>query len=185
MQFTETPLRGAFVVEIQELGDQRGFFARWFCSREFGAHGINERVVQANMSFNHKAGTLRGMHYQIPPAAETKFVRCTRGGIYDVIVDLREGSATRGQHFGIELTADNRRGLVVPEGFAHGLITLVDQTEVVYLVSEFYTPGCERGLRYDDPALGIRWPRAVAEISEKDQNWPLLGNDDTGNNDNR
>lgn len=174
MLFTETPLAGAFVVALQELTDHRGFFARWFCSREFGDHGITDCVVQANMSYNHKAGTLRGMHYQIPPAAETKFVRCIQGGIYDVIVDLRPGSATRGQHFGIELTAANRLGLVVPEGFAHGLVTLADNTEVVYLVSEFYTPGCERGLRYDDPALGIRWPRPIAEISEKDQSWPLL-----------
>ena len=168
MQFTETPLRGAFVVEIQELGDQRGFFARWFCSREFGAHGINERVVQANMSFNHKAGTLRGMHYQIPPAAETKFVRCTRGGIYDVIVDLREGSATRGQHFGIELTADNRRGLVVPEGFAHGFCVLSDRAQLEYKCTDFYRPGDEFALRWDDPGLAIPWPVADPVLSPRD-----------------
>ena len=176
MLFKETPLRGAFVVDLEPMEDHRGFFARAFCSQKFEAHGINNRVVQANISYNRKAGTLRGMHYQIPPAAETKFLRCTRGAIYDVIIDIRENSATRGQHFGIELSAANRRALLVPEGFAHGLLTLVDETEVLYLVSEFYTPGCERGLRFDDPAIGIRWPHPVVEVSDKDRSWPLLTN---------
>jgi dTDP-4-dehydrorhamnose 3,5-epimerase len=174
MRFTETPLKGAVVIDIDEIADDRGFFARWFCANEFDAHGINKRVVQANVSYNHKAGTLRGMHYQIPPASETKYVRCSRGGIYDVIIDIRPDSPTYRQHFGIELTADNRRGLLVPEGFAHGLQTLVDGTEVSYLVSEFYTPGCERGLRYDDPRFGIRWPKPVSVISAKDAEWPLV-----------
>ena len=176
MLFTETSLRGAFVVDLDPAEDHRGFFARAFCSREFAEHGINDRVAQANISYNRKAGTLRGMHYQLPPAAETKFLRCTRGAIHDVIIDIREGSATRGQHFGIELSAANRRALLVPEGFAHGILTLADETEVLYLVSEFYTPGCERGLRFDDPALGIRWPHPVVETSEKDRSWPLLEN---------
>jgi dTDP-4-dehydrorhamnose 3,5-epimerase len=180
MRFTESPLRGAFVVELEERTDDRGFFARAFCAKEFADHGINDKVVQANVSYNHVAGTLRGIHYQVPPAAETKFLRCTRGAIHDVIVDLREGSATRGQHFGAELTATNRKAILVPEGFAHGFITLADESEVLYLVSEFYTPGCERGLRWDDPRLGIRWPRPAAVISEKDASWPLLGDDAFG-----
>lgn len=180
MRFTESPLRGAFVVELEERTDDRGFFARAFCAKEFADHGINDKVVQANVSYNHVAGTLRGMHYQVPPAAETKFLRCTRGAIFDVIVDLREGSATRGQHFGAELTAANRKAILVPEGFAHGFVTLADESEVLYLVSEFYTPGCERGLRFDDPKLGIQWPRPVAVISEKDASWPLLGDDAFG-----
>lgn len=180
MRFTESPLRGAFVVELEERTDERGFFARAFCAKEFADHAVNDKVVQANVSYNHVAGTLRGMHYQVPPAAETKFLRCTRGAIFDVIVDLREGSATRGQHFGAELTAANRKAILVPEGFAHGFITLADESEVLYLVSEFYTPGCERGLRFDDPKLGIRWPRPVAVISEKDASWPLLGDDAFG-----
>jgi dTDP-4-dehydrorhamnose 3,5-epimerase len=180
MRFTESPLRGAFVVELEERTDDRGFFARAFCAKEFADHGINDKVVQANVSYNHVAGTLRGMHYQVPPAAETKFLRCTRGAIHDVIVDLREGSATRGQHFGAELTATNRKAILVPEGFAHGFVTLADESEVLYLVSEFYTPGCERGLRWDDPRLGIRWPRPAAVISEKDASWPLLGDDAFG-----
>jgi dTDP-4-dehydrorhamnose 3,5-epimerase len=174
MRFEETPLAGAFVIDIEKAADDRGFFARWFCANEFEPHGITNRVVQANMSFNHRAGTLRGMHYQIPPAAEVKLVRCTRGAIFDVIVDLRPGSPTHRRHFGIELSADNRSGLVVPEGFGHGFQTLVDETEVIYLVSEFYTPGCERGLRYDDPALGIEWPQPVTVVSEKDRGWPLI-----------
>jgi dTDP-4-dehydrorhamnose 3,5-epimerase len=176
MHFSETPLCGAFVIGLEERRDHRGFFARAFCSREFNDHGINNRVVQANVSHNFRAGTLRGMHYQIPPAAETKFLRCTRGAIYDVIVDLRADSPTRGQHFGVELSAVNRSALFVPEGFAHGFITLEDDSEVFYLVSEFYAPDCERGLRFDDPALGIAWPRPVVEVSDKDRSWPLLDN---------
>ena len=174
MIFTETRLKGAFVIDLEERRDNRGAFARTFCGRDFEAHGLKPTVAQANLSYNHKAGTLRGMHYQVPPAAETKLVRCTRGRIYDVIIDLRPGSATYLQHFGIELSEENRRALYVPQMFAHGYQALTDGAEAVYQVGEFYTPGCERGIRYNDPALAIRWPMPVTVISEKDANWPLL-----------
>lgn len=171
MIFKETELAGAFVIELEERVDERGFFARGYCAEEFTAHGLNPTVVQGNVSFNHKAGTLRGMHFQYPPVAETKFVRCTRGALLDVIVDLRPESPTFGRHVAVELTADNRRGLFVPERFAHGFLTLEDRTEATYLVGEYYTPGYEDGLRYDDPELGINWPIPVAVVSEKDQSW--------------
>lgn len=174
MIFTETPLGGAFVIDLEPLVDNRGFFSRTFDAQQFEAHGLRPAIVQANLSYNHRAGTLRGMHYQLPPAGETKLVRCTRGAIYDVIVDLREGSPTHMQHYGVELTADNRRALYVPELFGHGYLTLTDEAEVEYQVSEFYTPGQERGLRHDDPALGIEWPVAIEVVSEKDAAWPLL-----------
>lgn len=174
MIFTETPLRGAFVIDLEPRVDERGFFARTFCAREFEEHGLRPLVAQANVSFNLRSGTLRGMHYQLPPAAETKLVRCTRGAILDVIVDLRENSPTYLQHFGVELTAENRRALYVPELFAHGYLTRTDEAEVEYQVSEFYTPGQERGMRYDDPALGIAWPMPIQVISDKDAAWPLL-----------
>jgi dTDP-4-dehydrorhamnose 3,5-epimerase len=172
MKFTETPLKGAFVVELEERRDERGLFARSFCAREFAEHGLKPAVAQCNLSYNHKAGTMRGMHYQTPPAAEAKLVRCTRGRIYDAIIDLRPDSETYLQHFGIELSEDNRTALYVPELFAHGYQALTDGAEVFYQVSEFYTPGQERGLRYDDPAFGIRWPMPVTVISEKDRSWP-------------
>jgi dTDP-4-dehydrorhamnose 3,5-epimerase len=174
MRFTETPLKGAFVIELEEKHDDRGFFARSFCTREMADHGLRPEVVQCNVSFNHRAGTLRGMHYQVAPATETKLIRCTRGAIYDVIVDLRPESPTYLQHFGIELTDENRAMLYVPEMFAHGYQALTDGAEVVYQVSQAYTPGCERGLRHDDPALGIRWPAPVTVMSDKDRSWPLL-----------
>jgi dTDP-4-dehydrorhamnose 3,5-epimerase len=174
MKFKETKLQGAFVLELEQRSDNRGFFARTFCRQEFEAHGLNPNVAQCNLSFNEKAGTLRGLHYQTPPATEAKFFRCIRGAIYDVIVDMRPGSPTYLQHFGIELTADNHLALYVPEMFAHGYQALEDGTEVLYQVSEFYTPGVEQGLRYDDPALGITWPMPTTVISEKDQSWPLL-----------
>ena len=174
MIFTETPLAGAFVLDLERRGDDRGFFARTFCQHEFTDHGLEPVVAQCNLSWNARAGTLRGMHYQLPPAAETKLVRCTAGAIYDVIVDLREGSPTYLQHFGVELTAENRRALYVPALFAHGYQALTDGAEVIYQVGEFYTPGAERGLRHDDPGLGIEWPIAVTDISEKDAAWPLL-----------
>src|SRR5688572_1245749 len=145
MRFTETKLAGAFLLDIEPREDERGFFARTFCRREFTAHGLSPAVVQCNSSYNHARGTLRGMHYQLPPAAEAKLVRCIRGAIYDVIVDLRPGSATYLEHVGVELTADNRRQLYVPELFAHGYLTLTDGAEVAYQVSEFYAPGAERG----------------------------------------
>lgn len=171
MKFTETKLAGAWIVDLSPISDDRGFFSRTYCARDFEQHGLKPSVVQANVSFNHKQGTVRGMHYQTPPAAETKLVRCTAGAIYDVIVDLRPDSATYLQHIGVELTAANRTALYVPELFAHGYLTLTDGAEVVYQVGEFYTPGHEHGLRYDDPALGIKWPRSIDVISEKDAKW--------------
>jgi dTDP-4-dehydrorhamnose 3,5-epimerase len=171
MKFTETALKGAFVVDIAPISDERGFFTRIYCAREFEQYGLKSIPVQANLSFNHKPGTLRGMHYQLPPAAETKLVRCTAGAIYDVIIDLRPDSPSYLQHFGFELTADNRKALYVPELFAHGYLTLTDGAAVVYQVTEFYTPGSERGLRYDDPLFGIKWPVAVQVISDKDAKW--------------
>lgn len=174
MIFTETELKGAFIIDLEKRQDHRGFFARTFCAREFEAHGLKPTVAQCNLSFNHKKGTLRGMHYQIAPATETKLVRCTQGAIYDVIVDMRPDSPTYLSYIGVELTADNRRALYVPEMFAHGYQALTDGAEVVYQVGEFYTPGYECGLRYDDPRLGIEWPLAVTEISAKDAAWPLI-----------
>lgn len=171
MIFKETPLKGAFVIELEERSDDRGFFARSFCMDEFEAHGLKSRVAQCNLSYNHKAGTMRGLHYQLPPAAETKLVRCTRGAIYDAIIDLRPDSPTYLQSFGIELSEDNRKALYVPEMFAHGYQALTDGAEVTYQVSEFYTPGQERGLRYDDPAFNIQWPLEVTVISDKDAAW--------------
>jgi dTDP-4-dehydrorhamnose 3,5-epimerase len=171
MNFLPTNLQGAWVVELAPHADSRGFFSRTFCAREFHERGLKSSFVQANLSFNHKKGTLRGMHYQLPPAAETKLVRCTSGAIYDVIVDLRPDSPSYLQHFGIELSASNRKALYVPELFAHGYLTLTDGAEVEYQVGEFYTPGYERGLRYDDPILEIAWPTSVEVVSEKDDNW--------------
>ena len=174
MIFNETKLAGAFTVALQRIEDERGYFARSWCHDEFLAAGLNVNLVQSNVSFNHRKGTLRGMHYQTAPHAETKLVRCTRGAIFDVIVDLREDSSTYGEWLGVELTAANAQMLYVPEGFAHGFETLDDATEVAYHVTEFYTPGAERGLRHDDPALGIAWPLPVAVVSPKDVSWPLL-----------
>lgn len=172
MKFVPTELRDAYVVELEPHSDDRGFFARTFCAREFTEHGLEPAVAQGNIAFNHHEGTLRGMHYQLPPAAETKYLRCTRGAVFDVIVDLRPDSPTFRRSLGVELTADNRLGLYVPGMFAHGYLTLTDDAEVSYLVSEFYTPGAERGLRYDDPVVGIDWPGEVRVISEKDRSWP-------------
>lgn len=174
MKFTETKLKGAFIIDLEQRPDDRGFFARTFCMEEFQEHGLKQTVAQCNLSFNHKKGTLRGMHYQIAPATETKLIRCTQGAIYDVIVDMRPNSPTYLLHIGVELTAENRRALYVPEMFAHGYQTLTDAAEVTYQVGEFYTPGYERGLHYDDPVLGIEWPLPVSEISVKDAAWPLL-----------
>jgi len=171
MIFTETKLKGAFFIDLDLRSDDRGAFARTFCAKEFAEHGLKPSVAQCNLSFNHKAGTLRGMHYQTPPASETKLVRCTKGAIYDVIIDMRPDSPTYRQHIGVELTADNRRALYVPELFAHGYQALSDGAEVVYQVGEFYTPGYERGIRYDDPAFNIQWPMPVTVMSEKDAGW--------------
>lgn len=174
MRFTPTAIPGAVVLELEQRQDDRGFFARTFCQKEFEANGLKPVVAQCNCSFNHKKGTLRGMHYQLPPAAETKIVRCTRGAIFDVIVDLRPGSATYLKHVGVELSEDNRKQLYVPEMFAHGYLTLTDGAEVTYQVGEFYTPGHERGIRFDDPALGITWPIPIEVISPKDASWPAF-----------
>jgi dTDP-4-dehydrorhamnose 3,5-epimerase len=170
--FTETKLKDAHIIEIEKLEDTRGFFARSWCRKEFDEHGLISTVVQANISWNKKRGTLRGMHYQIPPYEEVKLVRCSRGSIYDVIIDLRKDSHTYKQWLGVELTADDYKLLYVPGGFAHGFLTLEDDTEVVYQVSQFYTPGAEAGLRWDDPAFSINWPLEVQVISDKDRNWP-------------
>ena len=172
MIFTETKLPGAYLIDVEKREDHRGFFARAWCQREFEEHHLVPRVVQANISFNKHKGTLRGMHYQLAPHAETKLVRCVRGALYDVIIDLRPDSSTYMQWLGVELTAEDYRMLFVPEGFAHGFQTLVDNTEATYQVSQFYTPGAEGGVRYDDPAFGIEWPIDVQVISDKDRSWP-------------
>ena len=174
MIFEETRLEGAFVIELDRRTDERGYFARAFCRREFEAHGLNTEIVQSNVAYNRDRGTLRGMHFQFPPAAETKLVRCTRGAILDIIVDLRPESPTYLQHVAVELTADSGRALYVPERFAHGYQVLVDGTETSYQVGEFYTPEAEGGLRHDDPRLGLEWPLPVTMVSEKDRLWALL-----------
>ena len=159
-------------MEIEPIGDERGSFARTWCRREFHTLGLNTLVEQTGTSLNLRKGTLRGMHYQAVPHEEVKLVRCTRGAIYDVIIDLRSESKTFQKWFGVELTEENYRMLYVPEGYAHGFQTLSDRTEVVYHTSEFYTPNAEQGIRYNDVAFGIRWPLEVRVISEKDKNWP-------------
>jgi dTDP-4-dehydrorhamnose 3,5-epimerase len=174
MIFIETVLEGVFIIDINRLGDSRGFFARAFCQREFVEHGLKPVIAQANFAFNKIRGTLRGMHFQYPPAAETKLVRCTRGAILDVIVDLRPESPTFLRHIAVELTADNHRALYVPERFAHGYQVLEDETETSYQVGEFYSPENEGGLMYNDPLIGLRWPLPVGEISEKDSKWKSL-----------
>jgi dTDP-4-dehydrorhamnose 3,5-epimerase len=174
MLFTETELKGAYIIDLERRNDSRGFFARAFCQKEFAALGLKPVIAQANVAFNVKKGTLRGMHFQFPPVAETKVVRCTRGAILDVIVDLRPESPTYLKHVAVELTEDNHRALFVPERFAHGYQVLRDNTETSYQVGEFYTPGAEGGLRYDDPRLGISWPLDISVISEKDQQFKLL-----------
>lgn len=174
MKFAETPLKGAFVVDLDRLEDDRGFFARSFCEKEFAAHGLAPRFVQCNVSYNRRAGTLRGMHYQQAPDEEDKLVRCTMGAIHDVIVDIRPGSATRLKSFSIELSARNRTALFIPRGFAHGFQTLADDSEVFYQMSGFFQPGSARGMRWDDPALALDWPLANPILSEKDRGYPLL-----------
>lgn len=174
MIFTETKLDGAFILDLQRREDDRGFFARTFCQHEFEEHGLKPVIAQANVAFNRYKGTLRGMHFQYPPAAETKLVRATQGAILDIIVDLRPESATYLEHVGVELSADNHRALFVPERFAHGYQVLEDNTETTYQVGEFYAPDMESGLLYNDPRLGLEWPLPVAEMSEKDQQWRRL-----------
>jgi dTDP-4-dehydrorhamnose 3,5-epimerase len=174
MIFLETKLKGAFLIDLDRREDPRGFFARVFCQHELSEHGLKPVIAQSNIAFNKKKGTLRGMHFQCPPAAETKLVRCTRGAIFDIIVDLRPESPTYLDHIAVELTADNHRSLYVPERFAHGYQVLEDSTETSYQVGEFYTPTSEGGLLYSDPRLGLTWPLPVTEISVKDDSWQLL-----------
>lgn len=174
MLIHETPIPGLKVIEFARIDDSRGYFARTFCSNEFRRHDLNATVVQANLSFNHHRGTVRGMHFQAPPMIEIKLVRCTRGAVRDIVVDLRPESPKFLEHFAIELAADSHTALYVPGRLAHGYQTLMDATEVTYQVGEFYTPSCERGLRFDDPRLGLPWAMAPTSISEKDRNWPLL-----------
>lgn len=175
MNFFETKLQGAYLITPERIEDERGFFARVFCRREFEAHGLNPNLVQCNISFNKAKGTLRGMHYQIAPHAEVKLVRCTAGAIYDVMIDLRPESKTFKRWFSAELTAENHNMLYVPEGFAHGYQTLADDTEIAYQVSTFYHTESERGVRWNDPVFGIAWPLPVTVISPKDQAYPNWG----------
>lgn len=172
MIFSETALTGAWVVEPERLEDERGFFARSWCEREFGQRGLATRLVQCNVSFNKRRGTLRGMHYQAAPHQEAKLIRCTRGAIHDVIIDLRSDSPTFRRHVAVVLDADSRHMLYVPEGMAHGFQTLEDDTEVFYQMSEFYAPDHARGVRWDDRAFGIRWPEAERTISARDRSYP-------------
>jgi dTDP-4-dehydrorhamnose 3,5-epimerase len=172
MIFTEMCLKGAFCIDIEPVEDERGFFARSWCQREFEAHGLRTQWVQCNISFNRQQGTRRGMHYQGAPYAEAKLLRCTRGAIYDVIIDLRPESATFKRWAAIELTAANHRILYIPEGFGHGFQTLEDDTEVFYQMSQFYAPEYARGVRWDDPAFKISWPAGKYIISEKDRSFP-------------
>lgn len=172
MKFSETKLPGCTIVDVEPVSDARGFFARAWCSREFAEHGLHAELRQANLSYSPRRGTLRGLHWQAPPNSEAKLIRCTRGAVLDVAVDLRPDSPTYLRWVGVELAAESRRMLFVPEHFAHGFQTLEDDTEVHYLVSEAYAPEAERGARWDDPAFGIEWPLPVAAISDKDSGWP-------------
>lgn len=172
MRFTPLRLAGAHLIDLEKRGDDRGFFARFFCHDEFEQKGLRSGFVQINNSLTAHKGTLRGMHYQLPPAAETKVVRCIRGALYDVILDIRPDSPTFGQSIGAELSAENRTMMYVPEGFAHGFLALEPDTEALYLVSSAYAPASERGIRFDDPTFAISWPFAPREVSEKDRSWP-------------
>jgi len=177
MIFNETFLKGSFVIEIEKNIDNRGFFGRAFCETEFSEHGLSSRFVQSNVSVNFKAGTLRGLHYQLPPFSETKLVRCVKGSIYDVILDIRPQSDTYGQYFGVELNDENCKMLYVPEGFAHSFITLKDNSEVLYFVSKQYNRESERGIRYNDKRFNIEWPCSISVISDKDSKWPDFDED--------
>jgi dTDP-4-dehydrorhamnose 3,5-epimerase len=173
MVFKETRLKGAFIIELEKIVDDRGFFSRAWCQKEFEAHGLNPNVVQCNLSFNTSKGTLRGMHYQIAPHEEAKIVRCIRGKVYDVIIDLRLKSPTYLQWIGVEISSENRKMLYVPENFAHGYLTLADNTELFYQVSHFYSPESESGIRWNDRTVNIKWPQTNGLIiTDKDKNWP-------------
>jgi dTDP-4-dehydrorhamnose 3,5-epimerase len=173
MKFKATSISGAFILDVEKIGDERGFFGRVFCDKEFEAHGIDFHMRQANIGFNQFKGTLRGLHYQVYPYGEAKLVKCTAGALFDVIVDLRPASPTCMQWLGVEMSAANRRMLYLPEGCAHGYLTLVDATEIFYSVSQYYHPDAERGVRWNDPAFNIEWPMTQGlVISAKDRNWP-------------
>ena len=172
MIFTKTALQGAAIIDVERHEDERGFFARTYCEREFAGHGLPARMVQASTSLTRRKGTLRGMHYQAPPHAEDKLVRCAHGAIWDVIVDIRPGSPTYCRWIGVELSEANGRMLLVPQGFAHGFVTLTDDAVVVYQISAFFAPDAGRGVRHDDPAFGIEWPVPVTGMSDKDARWP-------------
>lgn len=175
MKFIETGLEGAYIIEPEKLEDDRGFFARIWCKNDFEEHGLNTQLVQSSISYNAKKGTLRGMHYQLPPHAEVKLIRCTRGSIFDVIIDMQPDSTTFMQYKGIHISADNYKVIYVPKGFAHGFQTLEDHTEVQYQMSDLFYPEAARGLRWNDPAFGIDWPDNDKRIiSDKDNNWPLF-----------
>ena len=174
MIFTKTGLSGAYVIGIEKSEDERGFFARSWCAREFESRGLNPRLAQCNISYNERKGTLRGMHYQAPPFQEAKLVRCTQGSLYDAIIDLRPDSATFGESFGLVLTAHERNMLYVPEGFAHGFLTLEDGAEVFYQMSEFYAPEASRGFKWNDPAFDIAWPGEIRVISDRDQGYSFF-----------
>ncbi len=179
MKFTETPLKGAFVIDIEPVEDERGMFARTWCEEEFRKHGLNTSIKQCNVSLNRRRGTLRGMHFQRPPHGEVKLIRCTRGAIHDVIIDLRPESPTFRQSFAIRLTERNHTMLYVPEGFAHGFQTLEDHSEVFYQMSAFYHPAAAAGVRWNDPAFGIRWPEAEERIiSDRDARYPDFREED-------
>jgi len=174
MQFKDTEFDEAYVIELEKHGDERGFFARAFCQKEFAARGLASDMVQMNTSYSAERGTLRGLHYQTAPHQEAKLMRCVRGAIYDVIVDVRPESSTFAEWMAVELSAQNRKMVYVPKGFAHGFLTLEDDCEVLYQVSAFYAPDHERGLRYDDPTIGISWPIDVRIVSDKDRQWPYV-----------
>ena len=174
MIFTETPVTGAYLIDLEKLGDERGFFARVFCERDFAARGLTPRFVQCNNSLSARCGTLRGMHYQLAPRAETKLVRCIHGELYDVVLDLRSDSPTFGESFGAALSAESRRMMYVPKGCAHGFLTLADATEALYFTDEFYAPEQERGVRWNDPRFAIEWPLGPVVISDKDRTWRLF-----------
>jgi dTDP-4-dehydrorhamnose 3,5-epimerase len=172
--FTETRLKGAFVIDLEKKADDRGYFARTFCENEFAEHGLKTRFVQCNTSFNRRKGTLRGMHFQAAPHEEAKLVRCTRGSLFDAIIDLRPGSPTYRAHVAETLSADNGKMLYIPEGFAHGFQTLEDGTEIFYQMTEFYHAGSARGVRWNDPAFGIKWPDGERIMIQRDREYPLL-----------
>jgi dTDP-4-dehydrorhamnose 3,5-epimerase len=178
MIFTETPLSGVYVVELEKRGDDRGFFARTFCAREFSEHGLQTQFVQINTSSSADPGTIRGLHYQRPPAEETKLIRCIQGALWDVVVDVRPCSPTYLQSVGVELSAENGKQMYVPKGFAHGFMTLQPNTIAVYMADAYYTPDLEEGFRWNDPGLSVTWPLPATVVSKKDKTWPLLQDTD-------